>query len=136
MKLLCSEALAANINPRLHTLRLVRSGFTASGIDDLATAAWNGSFPNLTDLNVSENKLGCEGCVSLGLLIQHCPGLRALTLEECDLKEGPETSSLFTVLAQSKHLIHLNVAWNRIAKELTNFLKKGACMFLQNLVIN
>jgi len=136
MKLLCAEALATNINPRLHTLRLVRSGFTASGIDDLATAARGGSFPNLTDLNVSENMLGCEGCVSLGILIQHCPGLRALTLEECDLYDGTETSSLFTILAQSKHLIHLNVAWNHIAKVLTNFLLCGACMFLQNIVIN
>eukprot|EP00397_Hematodinium_sp_SG-2012_P050141 GEMP01058134.1.p1 GENE.GEMP01058134.1~~GEMP01058134.1.p1 ORF type:complete len:313 (+),score=63.80 GEMP01058134.1:281-1219(+) len=116
--------------------RLVRTGFGASGMDDLASAAKAGHLANLTEFNVSENSLGVDGCIAVSQLLHHCPSLQSLSLEECDFRDGPETTELLATISQAKALFHLNVAWNPIVRNLTQFLNRGASVFLQNLVMS
>jgi Ran GTPase-activating protein (RanGAP) involved in mRNA processing and transport len=83
-------------------------------------------YENLTDLNLSKNKIGDEGLFVISDFIQRLLMLRNLNLAEVDSKDKG-IASLFPAIANLKSLKKLNISHNHL-KDGTGL--KAICLYL------
>ncbi|XP_064419259.1 NACHT, LRR and PYD domains-containing protein 3-like [Latimeria chalumnae] len=110
-------------NCKLQTLVLGKCGLTAGCCRDLSSVLSTNS--SLTELNLSENKLGDSGVklLSAGLMDPNC-NLQKLELWECDLTAGC-CGDLSSILSTNSSLIGLDLSGNKLEDSGVKLLSAG-----------
>ncbi|XP_026053061.1 ribonuclease inhibitor-like, partial [Carassius auratus] len=128
VKLLCTGL--KDINCKLEILSLKNNCITEGGCHVLA-AALNSNPSNLTELDLSENKLGDSGVTEISSLLRNSQTIQILRLSDCSICEEGYKALSSALRSNPSHLIELDLTGNDPGesgvKQLSDLLQDPDC---------